>query len=159
MSCRVCLTPACLLCVVMHRRSGGPYTLSAEEASVSLKHIQINRVLWHCNYRAESCMKHLRHAVWTCMTRHRCTCTHKVRHTFPLTAFLWHPPRLLFLFFFHSFNFRMRRGDNSVCLAQSTMVNEHDLYWIKHWVRIPNAHSAELNVSLRSKKRIKKGIY
>lgn len=54
---------------------------------------------------------------------------------------------------------QLRRGDNSVYLAQNTSVNEQDLYWIKHLVRIRNANGAELNVSLRSKKRIKKGIY
>ncbi len=49
---------------------------------------------------------------------------------------------------------QLRRGDNSVYLAQNTLVNEQDFYWIKHLLKVPDAHSAELNVSLGSKRRI-----
>lgn len=116
----------------------------------------------HCDYTSESCIKHLLwhwHAVGACIAAHRCTSTHKVSHTIPLTALLWRPPGLFSFFSPTVLISQLRRGDNSVYSAQSTLVNEQDLYWIKHLVRIPNAHSAELNVSLRSKKRIKTGIY
>lgn len=144
-----CVWPPPAISVWSHNEGHGDCIASIihTQRQARLKHVKQYRLY-------ESRIKHLsvlrrRHDVYACVTAHRCACTQKVSHSFPPHGTAVNP--LGGFFFFNLLTVlisQLRRGDNSVYLAQNTLVNEQDPCWVKHLVRRPNTNCDEMNVCL-----------